>query len=125
MVLLPRSEEEISQCVKACRDVGVDFVISGGRHNPSGASSIENGAVIDLRLMNKITVDKEAMTITAEGGCLWADLDEEAAKYDLCAVGGKFLKSLMLHFSLLLKLSKAQSTILVLLDSRLVEASDG
>jgi FAD/FMN-containing dehydrogenase len=75
--------------VKACRDLGVDFVISGGRHSASGASSIENGAVIDLRLMNKVTVDPEVKTVTAEGGALWADLDEEAAKYDLCAVGGK------------------------------------
>ena len=78
--------------MKACRDVDVDFVISGGRHNPSGASSIENGAVIDLRLMNKVIVDPEAMTITADGGSLWSDLDEEAAKYNLCVVGGKLLK---------------------------------
>ncbi len=98
MVLLPRSEEEISQCVKACRDVDVDFVVSGGRHNPSGASSIENGAVIDLRLMNKVIVDPEAKTVTAEGGALWADLDEEAAKYDLCAVGGKLLEASLFAF---------------------------
>ena len=124
MVLLPRSEEEISQCVKACRDLGVDFVISGGRHSPSGASSIENGAVIDLRLMNKVIVDPEAKTVTAEGGALWADLDEEAAKYDLCAVGGKLLETVRFIF-VILKLFKAPSTILVLLDLRLVAASDG
>jgi FAD/FMN-containing dehydrogenase len=84
--------------VKACRDLGVDFVISGGRHSASGASSIENGAVIDLRLMNKVTVDPEVKTVTAEGGALWADLDEEAAKYDLCAVGGKLLDAPFLFF---------------------------
>jgi FAD/FMN-containing dehydrogenase len=77
--------------VKACRSLGVDFVVSGGRHSTSGASSIENGAVIDLRLMNKVTVDPETKTVTAEGGALWLDVDEESAKYDLCAVGGKFL----------------------------------
>jgi FAD/FMN-containing dehydrogenase len=77
--------------VKACRSLGVDFVVSGGRHSTSGASSIENGAVIDLRLMNKVAVDPEANTVMAEGGALWSHVDEESAKYNLCAVGGRLL----------------------------------
>ena len=88
-IALPKTEEEVSQCVKACRDLNLDFVVCGGRHNPAGSSSSENGVVIDLRMMRQVTVDPDAKTIIAEGGCLWADVDEEAAKYDLCTVGGK------------------------------------
>ena len=39
-------------------------------------------------MMNRVTVDAEARTILAEGGCLWQEVDEEAAKFGLAAVGG-------------------------------------
>ena len=108
--------------MKACRSLGVDFVVSGGRHSTSGASSIENGAVIDMRLMNKVAVDPEANTVMAEGGALWADLDEEAAKHNLCAVGGKLLT---FHVLGLAPMFQALSTTLGLLGLRLAAVSDG
>jgi FAD/FMN-containing dehydrogenase len=44
--------------------------------------------VIDLSKMRNVTVDPEAKTITAEGGCLWEDVDTAAAKHALATVGG-------------------------------------
>ena len=38
--------------------------------------------------MNRVTVDPANMTISAEGGCLWKDVDEAAGDYGLAAVGG-------------------------------------
>ena len=38
--------------------------------------------------MNRVTVDPTSMTISAEGGCLWKDVDEAAGDYGLAAVGG-------------------------------------
>ena len=38
--------------------------------------------------MNRVKVDPKEMTITAEGGCLWKDVDEAAGDYGLAAVGG-------------------------------------
>lgn len=38
--------------------------------------------------MRGVTVDREKKTVTAEGGTLWSDVDDEAAKYGLAAVGG-------------------------------------
>jgi FAD/FMN-containing dehydrogenase len=75
--------------VKLLRAHAIEFVVSGGRHSTSGASSIEKGVVIDLRKMNTVKVDKEAMTLTVGGGCLWRDVDVEAAKHGLATVGGK------------------------------------
>jgi FAD/FMN-containing dehydrogenase len=64
-------------------------VVAGGRHSTGGASSIEeNGIVIDLRKMRKVVVDAETKTISVQGGCNWADVDVEAAKYGLATVGG-------------------------------------
>jgi len=38
--------------------------------------------------MRKVTVDEEKKTIRAEGGCIWKDVDVEAAKFGLATVGG-------------------------------------
>ncbi|KAK0100788.1 hypothetical protein ONS95_007236 [Cadophora gregata] len=38
--------------------------------------------------MRNVTIDKKAQTATVEGGALWADVDREAAKFGLAAVGG-------------------------------------
>jgi hypothetical protein len=73
-------------------------------------------------MMNKVTVDPAAMTVTAEGGALWADLDEEAAKHNLCTVGGKFLAFRVLCSALMFQ---ALSTTLGLLGLRLAAVSDG
>lgn len=64
------------------------MTVRGGGHSTSGSSSIDDGVVIDLSRMRKVTVDPEAKTVKAEGGTIWEDVDVEAAKYGLAAVGG-------------------------------------
>ncbi len=38
--------------------------------------------------MRHVSVDPETKIITAQGGCIWADVDNAAADHDLAAVGG-------------------------------------
>lgn len=38
--------------------------------------------------MRGVTVDKEAKTITAQGGCIWEDVDKAGYEHGLVAVGG-------------------------------------
>ena len=67
---------------------GLDIAIKGGGHSTSGASSSED-LVIDLgRYMNAVFVDTEKQLVSVGGGAVWADVDSEAAKYKLAAVGG-------------------------------------
>jgi FAD/FMN-containing dehydrogenase len=70
------------------RKQSIPFTVRGGGHSTSGAASIEDGIVIDLSNMRKVTVDPEAKSIRAEGGALWEDVDVEAAKHSLATVGG-------------------------------------
>lgn len=44
--------------------------------------------MIDLSLMRNVSVDPAARTITAQGGCIWADVDEAAGVHGLATVGG-------------------------------------
>jgi FAD/FMN-containing dehydrogenase len=88
-VVLPNNTDDVSTIVKLLRQHNIDFVVSGGRHSTSGASSIEDGVVIDLRKMNNVTVNEDTKTLAVQGGCLWKDVDETAAKYGLATVGGE------------------------------------
>jgi FAD/FMN-containing dehydrogenase len=81
--------KEVAKTVQVARQNNIDFVVCCGRHSTGGASSIDNGIVIDLRHMNKVTVDPAKKTLTIGGGCTWADVDIAAAKYGLATVGGK------------------------------------
>ncbi|PVH87648.1 FAD-binding domain-containing protein [Cadophora sp. DSE1049] len=87
-ILLPACSEDVSRSVLFCNNHGLDFAVCGGGHATSGSSSSNGGVSIDLSRMNRVTVDGEAKTITAEGGALWRDVDREAEKYGLAAVGG-------------------------------------
>jgi hypothetical protein len=89
--------DEVSKTVKAARSKGIDFVVCCGRHSTGGAASIKDGLVIDLRKMNKVTVDSTQKTLAVQGGCTWADVDLEAAKYGLATVGGMYLESSLIE----------------------------
>lgn len=82
------SPSDVTTTIHFVRKYSISFVVRGGGHSTSGSASIEDGLVIDLSLMRGVTVDAEKKTIRAEGGTLWADVDEEAEKYGLATVGG-------------------------------------
>ncbi|KAL6151026.1 hypothetical protein ACJQWK_10506 [Exserohilum turcicum] len=82
------SADDVSATLAQIRKHNISFTVRGGGHSTSGAASIEDGIVIDLSKMRKVTVDTQAKTVTAEGGTIWEDVDVEAAKYGLATVGG-------------------------------------
>lgn len=82
------SAEDISTTIVLSRMYMVPFVVSGGRHSSSGASSTHGGLVIDLAKMRKVLVDVPTKTLRAQGGCIWEDVDNAAADHALAMVGG-------------------------------------
>ncbi|KAF2189818.1 FAD-binding domain-containing protein [Zopfia rhizophila CBS 207.26] len=87
-VIFPRTTDEVSKIVKVARANRIEFVVCCGWQSAGCASSIENGIVIDLRKMNTVTVHEESKTLTVQGGCTWADVNEEASRWGLATVGG-------------------------------------
>ncbi|KAF4630347.1 hypothetical protein G7Y89_g7794 [Cudoniella acicularis] len=88
IVVFPSCKEDVAKIVKYATANNIKMVVAGGKHSTSGASSIDGGLCLDLSNMRKVVVDPEEKTVTAQGGCLWSDVDSEAAKYDLACVGG-------------------------------------
>ncbi|KAL8844118.1 MAG: hypothetical protein Q9176_001524 [Flavoplaca citrina] len=87
-ILLASSPADISTTLLFAQSHGIDFAVCGGGHSTSGSSSSTGGIVIDLSAMRSVHVDPSMRTITAQGGCLWADVDAAAAEHGLATVGG-------------------------------------
>ncbi|TCD67188.1 hypothetical protein EIP91_000415 [Steccherinum ochraceum] len=89
VVAFVKNSEDVSAALKYAKAAGLRVAIRGGGHNPAGASSSEDGLVIDLsKYVNKVTVDPDKKIAYVGGGSLWKDVDEATAKHGLVTVAG-------------------------------------
>lgn len=88
MVVFPTTAEDVAATVLFSKVHNLDLAVAGGGHSTSGSSSTNGGVCIDLSKMRKATVDQAKKTITAQGGCIWEDVDLGAAEHGLATVGG-------------------------------------
>ena len=72
------------------RDHSVDLAVKGGGHSADTSSSTDGGVLIDLSSMKQVNVNPLSKTVTAQGGALWADVNEAAGQSGLAVVGGTF-----------------------------------
>ncbi|KAL3472564.1 hypothetical protein BJX99DRAFT_262126 [Aspergillus californicus] len=88
VILRAISGADVSTGVLFAQAMGLEVAVVGGGHGTNGAAATP-GLLIDLRALNKITVDVEHKTITAGGGCRWEDIDLALAPHGLVTVGGR------------------------------------
>ena len=62
--------------------------VRGGGHNPAGYALCEGGLMIDLSPMRGVRVDPGKRTVTAQGGVLWHEVDQETQAFGLATTGG-------------------------------------
>ena len=73
---------------RAQRDLLPVAVRSGG-HSVAGASSNDDGMVIDVRPMKTMEIDPAARRARVGGGCTWAEFDTAAQAFGLATTGGR------------------------------------
>ena len=73
---------------RAQHDLLAVAVRSGG-HSVAGASSNDDGLVIDVRPMKSIEVDAAARRVRVGGGCTWGEFDAATAEHGLATTGGR------------------------------------
>ncbi|MER5436325.1 FAD-binding oxidoreductase [Streptomyces sp. NPDC002588] len=83
---------DVVRCVDFAREHGIDLAVRGGGHNAAGLGVWDDALVIDLSAMRTVTVDAEARKVTAQGGCLWSDVDGATAEAGMATPSG-FLAS--------------------------------
>ncbi|KAI6363982.1 hypothetical protein MCOR25_005716 [Pyricularia grisea] len=89
IVVFPKTAREVSGAITYANEHTIPFTVCCGGHATSGSSSIgPDGMLIHLRLMQAISVDTDALTVTFGGGCLWRQVDAATAEHGLATPGG-------------------------------------
>jgi FAD/FMN-containing dehydrogenase len=88
LIVRCRTTDDVVAAVLFARRVGLEVSIRGGGHNVAGRAITDGGVMIDLAEMKRIEIDPDAATAKAEGGVIWAELNDAAAEYGLAVTGG-------------------------------------
>jgi FAD/FMN-containing dehydrogenase len=101
-------EADVSAAVKYANEHGLRIAIRSGGHNGGGLGSVDDGLVIDLSPMKRITVDTAASIAHVQGGALLKEALETTFQHGLTipvgiigttGVGGLTLGGGIGHFS--------------------------
>ena len=101
-------EADVAAALRYGVEHGLRIAVRGGGHNGGGLGSVDDGLVIDLSQMARITVDGAAQVVRVQGGALLKDLLENTHQEGLTVpvgiigttgVGGLTLGGGVGHFS--------------------------
>ena len=88
VIVRPRSAADVIAAVNFAREQRLPLAIRGGAHSVAGASTCNDGLVIDFADMKSIHVDPRARIARAEPGLRWAEFDRETQAFGLATTGG-------------------------------------
>jgi FAD/FMN-containing dehydrogenase len=88
LVVKCRNVDEVRLAVRAARLRNFPLSVSGGGHDRVGRTTGQDGLVIDLSAMRRVSVDPITRVATFEGGATAADVVSAARQYGLVAVTG-------------------------------------
>jgi FAD/FMN-containing dehydrogenase len=83
-----RSTADVADAVRFAREAGLDVCVRGGGHNVAGRAVVDGALMVDLAEMKGLHVDRDRMTVRAQGGVTWRELNREAAAHGLATTGG-------------------------------------
>ena len=79
---------DVSRAVRFARERELLVAVRGGGHNVAGTAVCDGGIVIDLSAMKGIQIDQQALTMRAEPGLLWGEVDAATQAHGLATPGG-------------------------------------
>jgi len=81
--------DDVRRALRFARGHDLPVSVRGGGHGVAGKAVVDDGLMIDLRLMHEVRVDPDARTATIAGGATMSHLDRATAAYGLATTGGR------------------------------------
>jgi FAD/FMN-containing dehydrogenase len=82
------SAADVAAAIGLARQHDLQISVRGGAHNTAGTAVCDDGLMIDLSLLDAVTVDAAARRARVEGGALLADLDRATQAHGLAVPAG-------------------------------------
>jgi len=79
---------DVMSAVDFARENQLDLAVRGGGHSVPGFGTVDDGLVIDLSGMTKVSVDPARQTARAQGGATWGMFNEATHAHGLATTGG-------------------------------------
>jgi FAD binding domain-containing protein/berberine-like enzyme len=80
--------DDIVAALRFVRRAGLPLAVRSGGHSFPGQSVCDGGIVVDVRPMNRVQVDPEKRTATAQAGTLLGELDAATQEFGLVVPAG-------------------------------------
>ena len=88
-VAFVKDVQDIARVLKYAKQNNFLIAIRGGGHSSAGASSMEDGIVVDLsRYLSGVTVELAEKLAYVGGGAIWETVDKAAIEHGLATVAG-------------------------------------
>lgn len=89
VVAFVKDNQDVVRSLGFAQANSLPLAVRGGGHSAAGASSAEDGLIIDLsRYLNEVTVDPSKKQAFVGGGALWEAVDRSTIKHGLGTVAG-------------------------------------
>ncbi|HKG66016.1 MAG TPA: FAD-binding oxidoreductase [Solirubrobacteraceae bacterium] len=88
VIVRARTTDDVVSALGLARRAGLEVSVRGGGHNVAGRAVSDGGVMISLADMRDVTVDPGRLTVTAQGGATWAELNAAAGAHGLAVTGG-------------------------------------
>ena len=88
LIVRCRTTGDVIAALAFARRAGLEVSVRGGGHNVAGRAVTDGGVMIDLAEMTEIAVDPASATAVAQGGAIWAELNDATGEHGLAVTGG-------------------------------------